>query len=131
GYNFGNSLVPVKESPLGSSVGLKAGKSFNIGDTGSLNLFATASFDNGFEYREGINQSVNAQGAKLKSFNQERFSYNTNATGMFNANYRINPNHRIAYNFLMVNSSNQTRDSYQGYIRDIAENDNGLIQRGT
>lgn len=130
-YNFGNSLVPVKQTPVGSSFGLKAGKSFNIGGEGSLNLFATASFDNGFEYREGINQSVNAQGARLKSFQQERYSYNTNTTGMFNANYRVNSNHNIAYNFLMVNSSNQSRDTYAGFIRDIAEDDNGLIQRGT
>src|SRR5690606_17250360 len=54
-YSFGNSLAPEKEIPVGTSLGLKAGKSFNIGE-GSLNLFATASFDNGFEHREGINQ---------------------------------------------------------------------------
>ncbi|MGC1630739.1 MAG: TonB-dependent receptor [Gelidibacter sp.] len=131
GYNFENSLAPIKEKPLGSTIGLKAGQSFKIGREGSLNVFATAGFDNGFEYRECINQSVNAQGAKLKSFNQEHFSYNTNTTGMFNANYRINSNHKIAYNFLMVNSSSQTRDSYKGFIRDIAEDDNGLIQRST
>lgn len=130
-YNFKNSLVPEKEVPVGSGLGLKAGKSFDIGEVGKLNVFATANFENGFEYREGINQSVNAQGARLKSFNQERFSYNTNTTGMFNANYRINSNNNIAYNFLMVNSSNQIKDSYTGFIRDIAENDNGFIQRGT
>lgn len=131
GYNFKNSLAPIREKPLGSVLGLKAGKSFDIGDEGSLNLFATASFDNGFEYRDGINQSVSAQGAKLKSFNQERFSYNTNTTGMFNANYRLNSNHKLAYNFLFVNSSSQIRDAYQGFIRDIAESNNGLIQRST
>lgn len=131
GYHFENSLAPVKEKPLGSNFGLKAGKSFAIGNEGKLNLFATASFDNDFEYREGINQSVSAQGAKLKSFQQESFSYNTTTTGMFNANYRLNPNHNIAYNFLMVNSSNQIRDAYHGFIRDIAEDDNGLIQRST
>jgi hypothetical protein len=130
-YNFRNSLVPGKEIPVGSGLGLKAGKSFNIGEAGKLNLFATANFENGFEFREGINQSVNAQGARLKSFNQERFSYNTNTTGMFNANYRINSNNNIAYNFLMVNSSSQIKDSYTGYIRDIAEDNNGLVQRGT
>lgn len=130
-YNFRNSLVPGKETPFGSGLGLKAGKSFNIGEVGKLNVFATANFENGFEYREGLNQSVNAQGARLKSFNQERFSYNTNTTGMFNANYRINSNNNIAYNFLMVNSSSQIKDSYTGFIRDIAEDDNGLVQRGT
>ncbi len=131
GYSFENNLAPIKEKPLGSAMSLKAGQSFNIGQKSKLNLFATISFDNGFEYREGINQSVNAQGAKLKAFHQERFSYDTNTTGMFNANYRINSNHKLAYNFLMVNSSNQTRDTYQGFIRDIAEDGNGLIQRST
>lgn len=131
GYHFDNSLAPVKEKPVGSNFGLKAGKSFGIGEEGELNLFATASFDNNFQSREGINQSVNAQGAKLKSFQQEHFSYNTNTTGMFNVNYRLNTKHKIAYNFLMVNASNQIRDTYQGFIRDIAEEDNGLIQRST
>ncbi|MBA6151711.1 TonB-dependent receptor [Gelidibacter maritimus] len=131
GYHFENSLAPIKEKPLGSNIGLKAGKSFEIGKESRLNLFATVSFNNTFETREGINQSVNAQGAKLKSFQQERFSYNTNTTGMFNANYRINSMHKLSYNFLMVNSSNQNRDTYQGFIRDSAEDDNGLIQRST
>ncbi len=131
GYNFQNSLVPAKESPVGSNIGLKAGKSFNIGEEGRLNLFATASFQNGYEYREGLNQSVNAQGARLKSFFQEKTTYTTGTTGMFNAGYSINDNHNMAYNFLFVNSSDQSRDIYTGFIRDIAEDDNGLIQRGT
>lgn len=131
GFNFENSLAPVKEAPFGGNIGLKAGKSFDIGQEGSLNLFATAGFDNGFEYREGINQSVSAQGAKLKSFHQEKFSYKTNTTGMFNANYVINPKHKLSYNFLFINSSDQSRDIYRGFLRDIAENDNGLVQRGT
>lgn len=130
-FNFNNSLTPQNEAPFGGNLGLKAGKSFDIGQTGRLSLFATASFDNGFEYREGINQNVSAQGAKIKSFNQERFSYKTNTTGMFNASYTINENHKISYNSLFINSSDQTRDIFAGFIRDIAENDNGLVQRGT
>lgn len=131
GFNFENSLNPVKETPYGGNIALKAGKSYNIGEEGKLNLFATGSFDNGFEFREGINQSVSAQGAKLKSFQQERFSYKTNTTGMFNASYRINEKNKIGYNFLFVNSTDQSRDIYSGFIRDIAEDDNGLVQRGT
>lgn len=131
GFHFENSLAPVKEAPYGGNLSLKAGKSFDVGKEGSLNLFATAGFDSGFEYREGINQSVSAQGAKLKSFNQEKLSYKTNTTGMFNANYVINDNHKLSYNFLFINSSDQTRDVYRGFLRDIAENDNGLVQRAT
>jgi hypothetical protein len=130
GYNFQNSLVPVKESPFGGNIGIKAGKSFDIGKEGKLNLFANAGFNNGYEYREGINQSVSAQAAELKSFEQERFAYKTNSTGMFNANYKINSKNKISYNFLFVNSSEQLKDSYFGYNRDF-EGFDVLVQRGT
>ena len=131
GFHFQNSMAPVKETPYGGNFGIKSGKSYNIGETGKLNIFGTASFDNGYEYREGINQSVSAQGAKLKSFEQQKFSYKTNTTGMFNAGYEINDNHKLSYNLLFVNSSDQSRDSYRGFLRDIAENDNALVQRAT
>ena len=51
---------------------------------------------------------------------------------MFNANYRINNSHKIGYNFLFVNSSDQTRDTYEGDNRDY-DNPSAtlLVQRGT
>ncbi len=132
GYNFQNSLQPESAGPIGGNFGLKAGKSFFIGETGKLNLFATASFDNGFTFREGLNQSLNAQGAKLKSFHQEKFTHTTNTTGMFNANYHVNDNHKLAYNFLYINSSDLSRDIYTGSDRDFeGDHDSVLVQRGT
>jgi len=131
GYNFTNSYNPHKESMAPVNFGIKAGDVYNIGENGKLSLFATANFSNGYEYRQGLNQTINTQGGVLNSFNQERFSYNTNTTGLFNAAYRINSNHKISYNILFVNSSDQFRDSYQGIIRDLAENGTGLIQRST
>lgn len=132
GYNFENSLQPESAGPIGGNFGLKAGKSFFIGETGKLNLFATASFDSGFTFREGINQSASAQGASLKSFQQEKFSQTTNTTGMFNANYHLNDNHRLAYNFLYINSSDLSRDTYTGSDRDFeGDHDSHLVQRGT
>ncbi|PAM92547.1 TonB-dependent receptor [Flavobacterium sp. IR1] len=132
GYNFKNSLNPAKESPFGGNFNVKAGKTFNIGEEGKLSVFGTASFNNGYEFREGLSQSVNAQAASLKSFQQEKYTYNTNTTGMFNANYRLNKNHKIGYNFLFINSSEQTRDTYFGSDRDYDnENASLLVQRGT
>ncbi|WP_277632411.1 TonB-dependent receptor [Avrilella dinanensis] len=131
-YSFGNSLNPKHVGQVGGNFGLKAGKSFNIGQEGRLNLFATANFDNGFQFREGLNQSLNAQGSKLKSFHQEKFSHTTNTTGMFNANYHINNNHKLAYNLLYVNSSDLSRDTYTGYDRDFeGTHDDHIVQRGT
>lgn len=129
-FSYDNKLAPVQATPFGGNIAFRAGKSFNFGDEGRLNLFGTASFDNGYEFREGINQTVSAQGARLKSFYQEKFAYKTNSTGMFNANYRINHKHNIKYNFLFVNSSEQSRDSYFGYDRDYEEEDNLLVRRG-
>lgn len=130
-YNFQNSLNPISRTPFGGSIALKGGKSYDVGNQGKVNLFATANFNNGFEYRQGINQATDSHGNPLKSFDQEKFSYKTNTTGMFNVNYSLNEDHKLCYNFLFVNSSDQSRDVYKGFIRDLAEENNGLIQRGT
>ncbi|SHI46359.1 TonB-dependent receptor [Flavobacterium terrae] len=130
-YNFENSLAPKGVMPIGGNLNIKAGKSFNIGKEGRLNLFSTGGFSNNYQYREGINQSVDAQGTFLKGLYQEKTSYSTNTTGMFNANYSINSSHKIGYNFLFVNSSDQTRDIYNGFLRDQAEDGTGLVQRAT
>ncbi len=129
-YTFDNKLNPQKESMIPANIGFKAGQEFSVGKEGKLSLFGTANFSNGYEYRKGDNRSINAQNAPLKSFNQERFQYTTNTTGMANATYRINSNHKIAYNLLYVNTSDQSRDIFTGFLRDVAE-DGGIVQRGT
>jgi len=130
-FSFKNSLAPVKENPFSGNFAIRGGKSFEVGSEGKLSLFATAGFENGYSFREGINKSVNAQAANIKSFDQKTYSYNTSTTGMFNAGYRLNSNHKISYNFLFVNSSSQVNDEYKGFIRDLAEDNNGMIRRGT
>ncbi|MDO5607841.1 MAG: TonB-dependent receptor [Capnocytophaga sp.] len=128
-YAFTNSLKPVSKYPLAGGLGIKAGKSYTIGAVSRLNLFATANFDNGFGYREGLNRYSNAQGYRLKDFQHQKFSYTTNTTGMFNANLRLNQNNRFSYNFLFINSSDQSRDIYTGNQEDRAPN--LYIQRST
>lgn len=131
GFNFQNSLNPVNRTPLSGNIGLIGGKSFNLENNHRLNLFATANFSNDYSYRQGINRIVAAGGEQLKDFEQVRFGYTTNSTGMLNANYVLNPRHSINYNFLFVNTSDQFRDNYYGFIRDMAENNTGIVQRGT
>lgn len=129
-YTFSNKLNPQEESMTPINFGVKAGDVFNIGEEGKLSLFGTANFSNGYEYREGDNRSISAQGAPLRSFEQERFQYTTNTTGMLNATYRINNNNKLSYNFLYVNTSDQTRDIFTGILRDVAD-DGGYVIRGT
>jgi Outer membrane receptor proteins, mostly Fe transport len=131
GFNFSNSANPVFRSPYPASVRLLGGKSVNLGSEGRLNLFATASFGNGYEYREGVNNDVSAQGARIRWSEQNRFGYKTNTTGLFNAKYLINSEHKLSYNFLFVNSSDQWNDNYNGYFRDITEGTTGLRRLGS
>ena len=131
GFNFTNSANPVSRNPYPADIRLLGGKSFNVGAEGRLNFFATASFGNGFEYREGINRDVSAQGARIRWADQRRFGYKTNTTGLFNAGYLINPKHKLSYNFLFVNSSDQWNDNYDGYFRDVTEGGTGLRRFGS
>lgn len=131
GFNFTHSANPESRSPYPASVRLLGGKSFNMGGEGRLNLFATAGFNNGYEYRQGINQDVNAQGAYSREADQVRFGYNTNSTGLFNAGYLINSRHKVSYNFVFVNSSEQWNDNYYGYFKDKTEDGTGLRRLGS
>ena len=131
GFNFTNSANPISRDPYPANVRLLGGKSFNIGSEGRLNLFATAGFGNGYEYREGVNRDVSAQGARIRWTDQARYGYNTNSTALFNANYRFNTDHKLSYNFLYVNSSEQWNDNYDGYLRDKTEDGTGLRRLGS
>lgn len=133
-YHFANSWDPIKKAVTPINFGIKVGDSFRVGEEGRLSLFVSAKYANSFISRNGVNANFSAQGAPLKSLTQERQSYGTNSTGLINANYQINSKHRIGYNFLYINSSNQTRDAFHGFIRDAgsdAENNRGFINRNT
>lgn len=118
--------------PYGGNFGFNGGKTFFVGDQGKLSIFGTASFTNDYEYREGINKTLSAEGARRKDLFQKTYGYNTNTTGMFNVNYDLNSSNNIAYNFLFVNSSSLRSDDYRGYLVDQAEGPNGgIINRNT
>lgn len=131
GFNFRQSMNTQSRTPIPGNIGIVGGKSFYLGGEKRLNLFGTAKFSNGFEQRQGVIRNVSAQGARIQDLEREQFSYNTSTTGLLNINFIINQDHRIGHNFMFVNSSDQANDIYQGFIRDIAESDNGFIQRGT
>ncbi|MCU0350860.1 MAG: carboxypeptidase-like regulatory domain-containing protein, partial [Flavobacterium sp.] len=130
-FGFENSLNPVSKTPFGFNFGLNGGKKFNFGENSSLSLFSTVSFGNEFAYREGIDRNVNNIGTPTKDFRSESFGYKTNTTGMLNAVYKINNNNKLKYNFIFINSSEQSNENYSGTIIDIADNDNGLLNRKT
>ncbi|MFW5792853.1 MAG: TonB-dependent receptor domain-containing protein [Bacteroidota bacterium] len=129
-YAFQNSLQTSAHNPLGTDMSLSAGKVFHF-KKHELNVFSTVKFSNEYQSYEGISLNVNSSGVPSKDLSFLTSSYNTNTTAMFNAGYEINNDSRLNYNFILVNSSNQTNEDYHGTIIDIADYDNGRLIRGT
>ncbi|RYZ77095.1 MAG: hypothetical protein EOP06_30680, partial [Proteobacteria bacterium] len=91
------------------------------GEEGKLSLFATGSFSNEYQsIKDGqANGSISPTGVinkEYRSWNSR--SYNTNTTGMVNLAYRINPNHKVNFTSLVINTSDQQTDEYSGRIED-------------
>lgn len=133
GYNFENSLNPVSKPSVGGSFNLKGGKSFRLNNGSKFGFFAAASFDsNGERLQNGVARTVDAHGNGIKDFHTFTSNkYNTNTTGLINLFYDINPNHKLRANSILINNSSQSLNEYNGYVRDINENENGLVRRGT
>jgi len=133
GYNFENSLNPVSRPSLGGSFNLKGGKSFKFNNGSKFGFFASASFDsNGERLQDGVARTVDAHGNGIKDFHTFTSNkFNTNTTGLINLFYDFNPNHKLRANSVLINNSSQSLNEYTGYLRDINENENGLVRRGT
>ena len=130
-YNY-NTLQLDSKSPIGSSLALTGGKSFDVGGESKLNLFATVSFNNDYTSRnEGSAKGgVNGNGVINKDFETYTLdSYNTNFTAMTNLGYKINNSNKVNFNTVFINTSSLSKEEYSGYIVDIANDGNGFIRR--
>ncbi len=116
----------------GVSGSFASGKSWNIGNASRLSIFATASFGNSFEYREG--PAVDYTTVEKKRFpNSEEYQYGRNTTAMANIVYRINEKHKIIYNSLFINDATDQASYFGtkglGTNRDaILDTDRGFYQ---
>jgi len=131
GWNFQYGLNPETRRPIAGSFGVTGGKSYAFQGGRRLSLFGTVKYGNDYSFLKGINRELAAGGEQIKDFDRVRFGYTTNTTGMLNANFQLDRSNRFSYNFLFINSSDQYRDTYSGFIRDLAENSTGILQRST
>lgn len=129
-YNY-NTLNLDKKAPYAGSIGFSGGDSYNVGEEGRINFFATGSFSNEYmSITDGKSQgSVNKEGVIGNSYDYESFNYATNTTGMANVGYKIDQNNKINFNTLFINTSSNRTDEYRGYGVDFAEDGTGLIRR--
>ena len=126
-----NGFDPVDGgAPVNISGKITGGNSWDIGDQSRLSVFATASFSNGFEYREG--QAANFTIVEDVVFpNAEEYVYNTNTTALLNLTYRINSYHKLKFNSVFINDATDEVGYFgtegQGRNRDaILDTDEGF-----
>jgi TonB-dependent receptor len=90
--------------PINLNGAFEAGNSWNIGDESRLSYFVSASFDSGYTFREGpAADFTNVLKVNFPTVNE--YSYNTNTTALGNLTYRINPEHKLSFTSLFINSA--------------------------
>ncbi|WP_299884914.1 TonB-dependent receptor [uncultured Lacinutrix sp.] len=117
-----HGVDPVNvNSPINVGYGASAGKSFDFENDSRLSLFATASFENDYEYRKGKQTDFTSVFKKIFPETEE-FEYSTTTTAMLNANYKIDSNSKVQFNSLFINSSSDQVGYYgiggNGFNRD-------------
>ena len=120
------------DTPINIGYGASAGKSFDFENGSRLSLFATASFENDYEYRNGVQTDFTSVFKKVFPETEE-FNYATTTTGMASVNYRIDDSNRIKFNSLLINSSSSSVAYFgvggNGRNRDaILNTDEGFYQ---
>ncbi len=111
---------------------LTGGTSIDIGEESKLSFFATAAFDNSFEYRSGSAADFTTV-EKVVYPAIEEYEYSTTTTAMANIIFRANSDHKISYNSLFINNATDEVGYYgvngQGANRDaILNTDKGFYQ---
>ncbi len=129
-----HGIDPVNAgSPLDIGYGASAGKSFDFKNGSRLSLFATGSFENGYEYRKGSNIDYTLTEKKAFENNAEEYEYGTTSTAMTSINYRIDDKNTFKFNSLYINDSSDRVGYFgidgKGRNRDaILNTDEGFYQ---
>lgn len=123
-YQFQNKWVPGTEGkPVNINFGASGGTSFNVGENGKISAFATASYANGYRYKNGSQKVVGITNDNIIQdyYNVDKFEFGTKTTAMANVTYKINSNHKIKANSVFVNSSKSTVSEYD-FLDENARN---------
>lgn len=110
--------------PIGLSI--SGGKKFDIGEESNLSVFLVGSFDNNYEYRDGISINyLREDGATGSNYTSaQEYQYSTSKLLMGNFIYKINSNNSISYNSMLIQSNSQKVQDYYGKKPDVADSEN-------
>jgi len=117
-------------SPINASFGLEGGFSIDLSSVSKINFFGTASFSNGWRFREGeATNFTNTENSRYP--NVEQFIYDATTTAMANIDYIIDENLKLQYRSLYINSATDQTEFFGtkglGIIRDDQGIDEGFF----
>lgn len=128
-WNFKDGFGPRNFTPLNTEFNLSGGRTFKIGETGRLNTFIFAGFDNSYKYKEGREGFFGKETIFNDYNDSKKYSYGTNTTALLNFIYRLNAEHTLKLFSNYIHGSEQETRIHKGYVRDVAEDYNGLLRR--
>ncbi|QKX04414.1 TonB-dependent receptor [Aquimarina sp. TRL1] len=130
-YPFDDNLATNKSgvTPLNLGASVNWGKKYDVGEEGSFSAFLVGSFSSGYTFRDGISINFNNDGTFGSNYPEAKeFKYASTKVAMGNFTYKINPNNKISYNALLVQSNDQKVQDYLGTKPDVADNENELAR---
>ena len=129
---LGQPVDPVDASaPVNVNVGLEGGFSLIFSDESRLSFFGTASFTNGWRFRQGeASDFTNALNSSYP--NVDQYVYNATTTALANIDYKISDKFKLQYRSLYINSAQDQTEFFgingEGTIRDdIGDTDEGFF----
>ena len=139
-YNFRNSLDPSKQNlQINQSYSVFGGKRFKFGKD-ALSLFLVASHNKDYTHYDEEVRNSTTTGTISQDLAGDISKVITSQVAMANLEYNHDRKHRLAYNFMLVHSTEESvgdylgmdskyesSDTFEGFMRRQQANDNLLI----
>jgi len=129
---LGQPVDPVEAgAPVNGSFGLEGGFSIDFNKESRLSFFGTASFSNGWRFRQGeASDFTNTLNSSYP--NVDQYIYDATTTALANIDYRVSNNLKFQYRSLYINSATDQTEFFgrngEGTIRDdIGDADEGFF----
>lgn len=88
--------------PVDLGISATGGKEFEIAER-TLSLFYTLSYKSDYAHSSGVYKRFNSNTVYSDFSDTESWTSNENLTGLLNMAYRLNANHKLNYNLLLIN----------------------------
>lgn len=122
-YNFDNNFKPESQNAqVNSGLSVSGGKRWDIG-TNRFSMFLVGSFNNNYEYREGVSRKVSAAGGLGQDFDAKEYNYNVSKLAMGNFKFTFENGNYLALNSIFLQSTDQSVEDYYGTKANLTESD--------